>query len=358
MVSDRTLSVLALVALVVLAGCGGAGSAGGGGGDAGSGAGYEQADGGDADRPEATGAPTQEPAVEADTAGSGGSGDDVAADAGGETAANDRAVIRTGTIVVEVDDFASARSNLTTTVRGYGGYGSDSRENRREIDNNTLTLGAGIVRVPSEDFDALVADTRALGQVESVETNSRDVSDQLVDIEARLENLRAERDQLRALYQQANTTEDVLAVQRELSDVQQEIERLEARQQSLEDQVAYSTLTVRLEEPRPRPDRVAPDRWYDTPVVAAFLESISGVVVVARALVVGFAYALPYLVVFGVPAALVGGAVLRYGRRFRRRAQAEPGAAEPESGDEIDGSDEIDGVDERDDTDENGGDNA
>ncbi len=318
MVSKRTLSVVALVALVVLAGCGGAGSAGGGGGDGGSAEEYEQATGGAGDRPEATGAPTEEPAVEADTDGAGG---DAADDGGGgsDAATDDRAIIRTGTVVVEVADFESARSNLTTAARGYGGYVSDSREDRREIDNQTWTRGEVVLRVPSEDFDALVDDARALGEVESVETNSRDVTDQLVDIEARLENLRAERDRLRTLYQQANTTEDVLAVQRELSDVQREIERLEARQQSLQDRVAFSTLTVRLEEPRPTPDRVAPDRWYDTPVVSAFLQSIDGVVVVARAIVVGFAYALPYLVAFGIPLALVSGVVVRYGRRFRRR---------------------------------------
>jgi hypothetical protein len=319
MVSKRTLSIVGLVALVVLAGCGGAGSAGGGGGDAG----YEQATGGDAGQAEATGAPTQEPDVQADAGGSGG--DATGGDGGsGNAATDDRAIIRTGTVAVEVADFESARSNLTTTVQGYGGYVSDSREDRREIDNETWTRGEVVLRVPSEDFDALVDDARALGEVQSVDTNSRDVTDQLVDIEARLENLRAERDQLRTLYDQANTTEDVLAVQRELSDVQQEIERLEARQQSLEDQVAYSTLTVRLAEPRPTPDRVAPDRWYDTPVVSAFLQSIDGVVVVARALVVGFAYALPYLVAFGVPLALVGGVVLRYGRRFRRGGGEEP----------------------------------
>ena len=316
MVSKRTLSVVGLVALVVLAGCGGAGNAAGGGGDAG----YEQATGGDAAQAEATGAPTQEADVQADAGGSGGAdgGDD------GSDATDDRAIIRTGTVAVEVTDFESARSNLTTTVQGYGGYVSDSREDRREIDNETWTRGEVVVRVPSENFDAAVDDARALGAVQSVETNSRDVTDQLVDIEARLENLRAERDRLRTLYDRANTTEDVLAVQRELSDVQQEIERLEARQQSLEDQVAYSTLTVRLAEPRPTPDRVAPDRWYDTPVVSAFLQSIDGVVVVARALVVGFAYALPYLVAFGVPLALVSGVVLRYGRRFRRGGGEQP----------------------------------
>ncbi|WP_394354611.1 DUF4349 domain-containing protein [Halobellus salinus] len=307
--SNRTLSAVGLAALVVLAGCGGAGSAGGGD------AGYEQATGGDAGRPEATGAPAQDPDVEADASGSGGDADsgDSGSDAGG-----DRAIIRTGAVAVEVRDFESARSSLTATVEGYGGYVSDSREDRREIDNETWTRGEVVVRVPSEEFDALVDDARALGAVQSVETNSRDVTDQLVDIEARLENLRAERDRLRTLYERANTTEDVLAVQRELSDVQQEIERLDARQQSLEDRVAYSTLTVRLAEPRPTPDRVAPDRWYDTPVVSALLQSIGGVVVATRALVVGFAYALPYLVAFGVPLALVGGVVLRYGRRIRR----------------------------------------
>ena len=311
MVSKRTLSTVVLAALVVLAGCGGAGNAGaGGGGDAGAAEEYERAGGGGV---EATAAPT-EAAVAADTDGSGGAGDG----AGANQVTDDRAVIRTGTVVVEVDDFESARATLTTTVQGYGGYVSDGRENRREIDNETWTRGEVVVRVPSEEFDALVDDARALGTVESVETNSRDVTDQLVDVEARLENLRAERDRLRTLYDRANTTEDVLAVQRELSDVQGEIERLEARQQSLRDRVAFSTLTVRLEEPRPTPDRVAPDRWYDTPVVSAFLQSVDGVAVAARALVVGVAFALPYLVVFGVPVVLVGGAVLRYGGRLRR----------------------------------------
>jgi hypothetical protein len=308
MVSKRTLSIVALAVLVALAGCGATGSAGGGGGDGGAAADYEQAGGGGA----------ESTAVEADTDGGAGSGD------GGATIREDRAIIRTGTVVVEVDDFASARSDLTDSVEGYGGYVSDSREDRREIDNETWIRGEVVLRVPSENFDALVEDARALGEVESIETNSRDVTDQLVDIEARLENLRAERDRLRTLYDRANTTEDVLAVQRELSDVQQEIERLEARQQSLQNRVAFSTLTVRLEEPRPTPDRVAPDRWYDTPILSAVLQSIDGVAVVARALVVGFAYALPYLVAFGIPIVLVGGVVLRYGRRFRR------GGREPE----------------------------
>ncbi|WP_336025398.1 DUF4349 domain-containing protein [Halobellus salinisoli] len=306
MVSRRTLAVVGLVALVALAGCGMTGS----GSDGGSAGGYDAATELAAnDRPQATGEPTEAPSD-----GSGGG----SADGGdGDVNIDDRAIIRTGTVHVEVDDYESAQTELTSTVESYGGYVSDSRQDRREIDNETWVRGELVLRVPSEDFDAFLNDTRALGEVQSVEVNSRDVTGQLVDIEARLENLRAERDRLRELYDQANTTEDVLAVQRELSDVQGEIERLEARQQSLEDQVAYSTLTVRLEEPRPTPNRVAPDRWYDTPVLSAFMQSVDGVVVVARATVVAFAFALPYFLAFALPVLVVGGVLWRATRGYR-----------------------------------------
>ncbi|WP_049987446.1 DUF4349 domain-containing protein [Halobellus rufus] len=307
MVSRRTLAIVGLVALVALAGCGMTGS----GSDGGSAGGYEAAtEAAVNDRPQATGEPTQAPSD-----GSGGeSADDVSGDV---VNVDQRAIIRTGTVHVEVEDYESAQSELTSSVEGYGGYVSDSRQDRRQIDNETWVRGELVLRVPRENFDALVNDTRALGEVQSVEVNSQDVTDQLVDIEARLENLRAERDRLRELYDQANTTEDVLAVQRELSDVQGEIERLEARQQSLEDRVAYSTLTVRLEEPRPTPDRVAPDRWYDTPVLSAFMESVDGVVVVARAAVVAFAFALPYFLAFAVPVLVVSAVLWQVARRWR-----------------------------------------
>jgi chromosome segregation ATPase len=137
----------------------------------------------------------------------------------------------------------------------------------------------------------------------------------LVDLEARLSNLRAERDRLRTLYERANTTEDVLAVQRELSEVQGEIERLEAQKRSLEQRVAYSTLTVELREPGPVRDYVR-EEWYDTPVLEAFLESVNGVLVVGRALVVAFAYALPYIVAFFAPLAVLAAVAWRFRHRL------------------------------------------
>ncbi|QCJ47925.1 DUF4349 domain-containing protein [Haloprofundus sp. MHR1] len=292
-ISSRTIATLAVALLLVTAGCSASS-----GGDAG-------------------GQSTD--LVTSAGGGDGGSANDAAAE--GETANADsdaqfaqrRELIRTGELRMEVDEFETARDNLTAAVEARGGYVSDTSVSNRGEGNETWSEGRIVLRVPQENYSSMVDAARTEGTVEFEETTTEDVTDQVVDLEARLENLRAERDRLRELYQQANETQDVLAVQRELSDVQTEIERLEGRLQSLEQRVAYSTLTVYLEEPRPEGlyDRAA---WYDTGVLAAFLESVSGVGVTLRALVVGIAYATPYLLVFGLP--LVGAAVLLY-RRVR-----------------------------------------
>jgi hypothetical protein len=295
---SRSITVV-LVLLVLLAGCGGsAGSAQGGGGDA---------------------ATVAEANVEAERAadgaggGDGGDGGDAGAQSD-DSLASGRSIIRTGEVQLRVENFEAARANLTATVEARGGYVSDSTQRVHDRGEESWTDGRVVLRVPAENFSGTMTAVEREGRVIRSSTSTQDVTEQVVDLQARLENLRAERERLRELYQRANDTEDVLAVERRLSEVQTEIERTEARLQSLERRVAYSTITVEMREPRP--DRPAPDQWYDTPVLAAFLDSVHGVGVVLRAVVVGFAYAAPYLLVFLSPIAVAGGLLYRFRHRI------------------------------------------
>lgn len=290
MASNRNRAVLAvaLAALAVVAGCAGAGL-GGSGGDGGEALRNGGGDGGDGGL-----------AATADGAdgGDGGGGDG----SGQLPTIEQRQIIYTGNVVLQVDDFAAARRNLTEAARARGGFVSDARARLHDADEATYRTGVVVLRVPRENFSALMARVEASGTVLNSETSSEDVTDQLVDIEARLESLRSQRDRLRELYASANDTEAVLAVERRLSEVQTEIERLEARQASLQRQVAYSTITVEIREERPEPEV---ERWYDVGVIGAFLASVDGVGTTLRALSVGIAYALPYLFVFGAPVGAV-----------------------------------------------------
>lgn len=302
---------LLLATLAITAGCTGAGNSGGG--DAATemmaeeDVAYEGGAAVEEETPMATSTPMAEPA---DKDGGGGQGgvDDYNA----QQFAN-RQLILTGHVAVEVAHFESSRQNLTRATESYGGFVSDTRQEVHRRDNDTWTEGVVVLRVPRENFTAVYERARAEGELLEARQESQDVTDQLVDLNARLENLRAERDQLRELYQRANETEDVLRVQERLSEVQGEIERLEARRKALREQVALSTITVRLQEPRPEPDRPGPDAWYDVPLLAAFLESVNGVFVTIRAVGVAIAYAVPYVIAFGVPLAALG-----YGLQRRR----------------------------------------
>ncbi|MFB6361926.1 MAG: DUF4349 domain-containing protein [Halobacteriales archaeon] len=309
--TNQRLIALLLAVVALTAGCTGAGGAGGG--DAGTemmvaeDAEYEGEVAVEQSTPMATGTPMAEPADSGADGAKSGVGDYSA-----EQFAN-RQLILTGHVAVEVEDFEAARRNLTQATEAYGGFVSDTRQEVHRRDNDTWTEGVVVLRVPRDNFTALYERARAEGELLEASRESQDVTDQLVDLNARLENLRAERDQLRELYQRANETEDVLRVQERLSDVQGEIERLEARRKSLRERVALSTITVRLREPRPEPDRPGPDAWYDVPLLSAFLESVNGVIVTIRAVGVAIAYAVPYLIAFGVPLAALG-----YGLRRRR----------------------------------------
>lgn len=317
---SRTTVALVLVALVALAGC----------------------SGGTQDRV----APAEEPAAQ-DAPGDGGvdvsaeaegpradttGGEEVSFDSGDDrdsaTNVQQRARIWTAGVRLTVDDFESARERIVTAARDRGGYLAEASSRVHREDNRSWTTGRVVVRVPSEEFDATMAVVEGTGTVEASDTSTRDVTDQLVDLEARLESARTERDRLRELLQGANDTEDVLAVQRELSEVQTRIERLEAQKRALEDQVAYSTITVELAEPEPGEQPEEDDRWWETGVVAAFLESVGGVAIALRALVVGIAYALPYALVLAAP--FVGG----YAVWRRRGSREEAVPEEPAEGGE------------------------
>lgn len=297
MAMKRVLLVIIVAVLVVTAGCSGAG-----GGDSG------EAVGGDGAM--ATGEP-QPASQEVEGAPD---------DADGQEALQfrSRSVIRTGTVSLRVQNFEAAQENLTNALESRGGFISDSHKRVHRVDNQTYTTGELVLRVPSEEFSGMLARVEAEGDVLRSDTASQDVTDQLVDIEARLDNLRAQRDRLRVLYDRANDTTDVLRVQRELADVQERIERLEAQQQSLERRVALATIRVKLSEPEPERDTDPSQAWYEVGVLSALVDSMNGVVVVLRALAVGIAYAVPYVVVFGVP--ILGfAAVWRYRDRWGRQ---------------------------------------
>lgn len=319
MTRKRTLLTLVAVLLVVLAGCASVGSDGdlAGGSDGGDesfaadGDDTEEldagrADGGDGGADGGDGGGGQAPAASGGDAGGDGAGAGGGeASVGGQPLQIDRAIIRTGTVRLRVEEFDSARAAIAERARSKGGYVSESGSRHHTRDNESWTTGYVVVRIPSDQFSSVLSDTRARGTVLNEETRTEDVTDQLVDIEARLTSLRERRDRLRSFYERANSTGELLRIEEELSSVQSDIEQLEAKQRSLEQRVAFATLRVELTEPEP--DRT-PDEapGFVASLGSAFSSSMATLANMVTGFVLFAAGLAPFLLFLGVPAVVVG----------------------------------------------------
>lgn len=151
-----------------------------------------------------------------------------------------RIIIREVDMSLVVDEIQTAIDEIADLADEAGGWVVDSGR-------WALHSGSVSIRVPSELLDDTVDELRGLAtKVESENTTSRDVTDEYVDLGARLKNQQATQEALLGLLERATTVEAALAVQRDLSNVQEEVERLSGRIKFLEESAAFSIIRVNL----------------------------------------------------------------------------------------------------------------
>jgi hypothetical protein len=153
-----------------------------------------------------------------------------------------RMVIRTASMTVRVDQPEAHAAQVLALAKEVGGFVVDSSSNGGE---GWESVGATL-RVPASQFDATLARLRGLGTVTHEQIHGQDVTDEYVDLGARVANQRRLEQRLLALMDGATSVKDALEVEKELARVRGEIERAEGRRKGIEDRVSLSTITVTL----------------------------------------------------------------------------------------------------------------
>ncbi|GIJ77322.1 protein of unknown function [Micromonospora phaseoli] len=295
-------AVAALVALLVLAGCG----SGRGGDDSGA-AGTAA----DAVAPAQEGAAAAPGEVAAPGKAQAGAG------AATDTRVDQRAIIYTGSIRVKVDDVeTAARDAVAAATRAGGFVGGDQRRSADADAVAELQL-----RVPADRFYAVVEDLAGLGRQERREIDTQDVTEETIDLDARITSQRARVESARRLLAQATSISDLVSVENELARREADLASLEAKKRRLGDLTALSTITVTL---------VGPDAsTADEENQIGFMVGLSGGWKVFLAsmtvLFTVLGAVLPWLLVFGVPL----GALWWLSRRRRRSRPVEPALVAP-----------------------------
>jgi hypothetical protein len=168
--------------------------------------------------------------------------------AGKELMSSSRQIIYTANIRLVVDNFSTFPDRLKEASEKAGGFISETQMDRMR---GEFRSGKWVVRVPAKSYMSFVNSISGLGFPESISEKADDVTEQFVDLQARITSgKRLEEQIIKLLEKQDDKIENVLAVERELSRVRTEIELMEGRMRVLQDQVALSTITIHASEER------------------------------------------------------------------------------------------------------------
>jgi uncharacterized protein YceK len=219
----------------------------------------------------------------------------------------ERRTITTVDMTIQVNDAASGVDMISNMAVAAGGYVSGSSVyDSYYSGSDSHKEGYITVRIPESAYPSFLDEVEGLGEVTRKSVNAQDVTEEYIDVNARLDNLKRQETRLQEILDMTGTVEEVLSVEKELERVRGEIESLTGRLNYLEDRIEYSTINIRVTEPRP-----IAHSWGIRDAVS---ESVRGFISMVNALIVLVGYLLPLLIVLTV----LGGGLLVIGRRLRR----------------------------------------
>jgi hypothetical protein len=226
-----------------------------------------------------------------------------------------QAVVKTAELTVEVAEgtFADAFDTAALVASRFGGYVEASTMAGAEGKTGTLTL-----RVPSGRFDDAMSELRALGVVKGESMSGQVVTQEFIDLEARLTTWRSQEAVLLSLMEEATTVDATLRIQRELQEVQFRIEQIQGQLRVLEDQTALATIHVTMREPGV-PIALEEPASTRPSLAEAWERAVDGLLEVAYVTIVGLGYLIPLTLL-----ALLAWVVVR---RVTRREAVPPAAA-------------------------------
>jgi hypothetical protein len=219
-----------------------------------------------------------------------------------------RLIVQTASLVLLVDEVPEAATQARHLADSLGGFVVTATQR----EENSKPAATVTIRVPADRFDEAIDKLKGLAaQVNNEQVSSKDVTEEFVDTDARLRNLRATESRYLELLQQARTVDDILKIEQQLTNVRAQIEQLQGRLQYLQRSAQMSVITAEL---RPFAGaQAAPASWSLLPVLRSAWAALVSTLQLGLAAII-------WLLVFVPIWAPVGYAALRWRRRRSRPA--------------------------------------
>ncbi len=212
-------------------------------------------------------------------------------------AIQERKVISTATLTIEVESVRDAINKITNITLENAGFISSSSISDIGGDRKNGYLTA---RVPQKNFCSTIEKISELGTEKHRQVSGQDVTEEFIDLGARLDNLKKQEIRLQEILKIANTVKDILEIEHELERVRGEIESLTGRLNFLNQSVEMSTISINVLEPTP----FTGEGWG---ISQALKDALRGFIESARGIIIFTGFIIPILVYLCVLVLLVLG---------------------------------------------------
>ncbi|MFV0530320.1 MAG: DUF4349 domain-containing protein [Flavobacteriales bacterium] len=160
----------------------------------------------------------------------------------------ERKLIKEGHVEFETNDLSLTRKTVFKAVNQYKGYVSSDQE----FKSSGYKRNVIIIRVPADDFDNLLKEsTQGVERFENKEINIKDVTEEFLDVQARLKTKKELENRYIDLLKQAKNVTEILEIETQIGQLRSEIESIEGRLKYLQNRVSFSTLTLTFYESIP-----------------------------------------------------------------------------------------------------------
>ena len=162
----------------------------------------------------------------------------------------ERKIIRNADLQLEANAPEEAQQRISRIAETKGGFVVETQSSASDGKATVRDTVSMTVRVPSAKFDEALNEIRGTANRVIVENvKGEDVTEEFIDIEARLKTQKALETQFLEIMKRSNSVADALNVQTEIARVRGEIEKIEGRKRFLESQASLSTIKIRLQTP-------------------------------------------------------------------------------------------------------------
>ena len=202
-------------------------------------------------------------------------------------------IIRTAQVQLIVADLGAGVAKIVELADKMGGYVANSNVHGK---SGITRRGTWKVRIPAAAYDEFLAAIEKLGEVQSLSTDAQDVTAEFYDLEARIHNKKQEETRLlKHLEQSTGKLDEILNVEREISRVREEVERMEGRRNVLQDLTSMTTVTLDLSESRQFVSPGAPIQRVR--LSSVFLDSVEALRATGMAFLIVLVVLSPWLLV-------------------------------------------------------------